>query len=83
MSKKRTAAAPISTLVTLPLALLVAYVLGYFLLGNYAYLTIKGGVSFIERTYPNSWLVTIYRPAAWIEENLRNRRVLLEADFTR
>jgi hypothetical protein len=69
MTYRSSAAAPILAVLAIVLALLGAYVGGYFLLGKrqvYVVLT-RGVPPLIRREFPAKWLAVAYQPFAKIE----------------
>ena len=78
MTRRTATAAPILAMIVIAVMPLVAYVAGYFWLGRQAELVGLGVDNLgrpypyaIERSYPQRWMTTIYKPAGWIEEKVR------------
>jgi hypothetical protein len=78
MKNERKSAAPtalaIFAIVVVPLAI---YAAAYCWLGEYQEDTFVGRVDHISRSYPREWIVTVFRPAAQVEEWLRGVTVTL------
>ena len=78
MRSRSSTAAPLLVMLAIVAVPLSAYVAGYFWLGKQAELLGLGVDNFgrpypyaIERAYPQRWMVTIYKPAGWVEEKVR------------
>ena len=71
MDEKRKRAAPL-LVAALIVGSFVAYLAGYFWLGEYeADVAPSGTTAVITRGYRSRWAYHAYRPAAWIESKLR------------
>jgi hypothetical protein len=82
----RLAPALMAAAVLLPVMLLVAYVVGYFWLGDRAdaYTHPPTGFSAasitIDRVYAHNWQAVIYQPAAHIESKIRGVQVFVTSE---
>jgi hypothetical protein len=83
---KSTAVPLLAGLAILAIPLLV-YMTGYFLLceseNHYgrARMTEPERLIAVERIYPREWMVSVFRPAAWVENKVR--RILVEVGLKR
>lgn len=83
-SRRPSTAAPVVTVLAVVLVTLGMYVGGYFWMGTRR-VWISARVSStgeqvldaVERTYPNQFFATLYRPAGWIEEQYIGINVLI------
>jgi len=73
MTTRPSAAAPILAVLAILLALLGAYVGGYFWLGDPYFV----GAGYVEREFPHLWQARLYRPMAWLEQRLSGTDVEL------
>jgi hypothetical protein len=73
--QRKSAVAPILAALAILLLPLVAYVAGYFGLGEFEALTPDHDQ--ICRTYPHDWMRVAYRPAGWLEAKWRHRYVVI------
>ena len=75
--KRKSAAAPILTILALIVVPLAIYAAGYCWLGEYQEEAFLGRVDHISRIYPQEWFATVFGPAAQAEEWLRGVTVTL------
>jgi hypothetical protein len=70
MTSHPSTAAPILAALAIVLVTLAVYTAGYFGLGQRMDSPYNNPRR-VERSYSQRWLVTIFRPAAWIEQKVR------------